>query len=667
MTQAITQIAHYDAFWQSLRTRRRTVRQQKGLDLVAGRWFLRLRHARRGLGKWIRMGKQIDALGQECSVLDDKELDDRLLAVREAFCRQHATEAHLLNTMAILREMAWRVLGQKPYVVQLAGALAIYHGQIVQMITGEGKTLAAVLATVPLAWSRPSVHIVTANGYLAERDAREMGPLYARAGVAVGHIVPTVTDSRHRMSEYRKSVVYTTQKELVADWLRDQLRLGSGRDVTAERLAVVPSTISGRRNIHVLIPGLHAVIVDEADAVLIDQATTPLIIASSRGSNQAAEIFTRAAELVRSLQRGTDYRVEPSLLRVKLTEQGKRQVVKMLTDADQGTWRAARRRHELVEQALGAIQCFRRGEQYELVDGRVMMIDQFTGRFMPDRQWQHGMHQALEAKEGLPVTEKGDTLASLSFQRFFRLYPFLAGMTGTAVGGRREFEQTYQVPVRLIPPNRPVYRSRWPRQIFTTAQHRWDAVLEAVGKLHGQGRPVLIGTRTVQASQHLSKKLEVHGFAHQVLNAVHHEQEAQIVAGAGQRGAITVATNLAGRGTDIKLGPGVAELGGLHVILTELHEARRIDEQLIGRAGRQGDPGSAQVFPSFEDDLVVKHCPGILNWAKLVYAHRPGVIRSVFAQGFFMLAQKRAERQAFTARKAVLRRDDWLDQAVPSS
>lgn len=665
MTQAITQIANYDALWQSLRTRRRTLARQRGLDAAAGRWWMRLRHVRRGLGKWQHVAQRVDALDSAIQILGDTQLDDRVAALREVFRRRHTTESHVIDGLAVLRELAWRTLGLKPYVVQLAGALAIHHGQIVQMATGEGKTLAATMAGTLLAWSKPSVHIVTANAYLAKRDARDMGRLYTRAGVTTGCVVPDDTRAS-RIAEYRKSVVYTTQKELVADWLRDQLKLDKGRDVTAERLAMVPSTISGRRRTEVLIPGLHAAIIDEADSVLIDQAATPLIITSDRGPSQTTDSYHRAAELAEALSRGRDYEIQQTWRRVKLTEEGKQRLAQTLTEGDRGTWRVVRRRHELVEQALGAVYCYQRGVHYELVDGRVTLIDEFTGRFLPDRQWQHGIHQAVETKEGLAATTRGDTAASLSFQRFFRFYPFLAGMTGTAVGARREFEQTYRIPVRVVPTNRPMCRKRFPLKVLKTSDQRWDAVVESVKQLHEQGRPVLIGTRSVEASQHLSDLFRAQGLSHQVLNAVNYEQEAQIVSQAGQLGAVTVATNMAGRGTDIKLGPGVAAIGGLHVILTERHEAGRIDEQLIGRAGRQGDPGSSQILCSLEDQLLANHCASLLRWVKLVCAGRVRSGCSRAATALFTVAQNRAERRASAARRAVLRRDDWLDQAVPS-
>jgi preprotein translocase subunit SecA len=284
---------------------------------------------------------------------------------------------------------------------------------------------------------------------------------------------------------------------------------------------------------------------------------------------------------------------------------------------------------------------------------------------MPDRHWQHGTQQAVEAKEGLPISGEGRSLASLSFQRFFRLYPHLAGMTGTALRGRSEFEQTYRLPVRVIPSNRPSQRVTLPMQVYATSEQRWQAVADSVQRLHDEGRPVLVGTRTVECSQRLSRLLAERGLAHQVLNAIHHAQEAAIIAQAGQRGAITVATNMAGRGTDIKLGPGVEEIGGLHVIVAELQSSGRADQQLVGRAGRQGDQGSSQIFASVEDELLAKHCPRLLRLTRRRFNGHVGPIGSTWVRGIFRRAQHRAEAAAFEARKMILRRDDWLEHLVP--
>ncbi len=662
MSQAISQ---YDALWQSFRTRRRTLRTRTGMDALAGRVWTKLRHVGQGTSRWMRLARQADRLQQQCHVLTDADLDSRLASTRESFARGHADTPALVEALAVLREVARRELGLEPYVVQLAGAAALHHGQIVQMVTGEGKTLSSVIAAVLLAWSKPGVHVVTANDYLAQRDAAGMRPVYQRVNVSVGLVVPA-TSQPARAAEYRKSVVYTTQKDLVGDWLRDQLALKGAKDTVTERLTA-PLIPGQPVQTPILIPGLHACIVDEADVVLIDQAVTPLIMSMLGHTTEPAQTYVRADELAQQVEQGADYELDLRHRRVELTDAGKQKLGESMADNDRGTWRSARRRHELVTRALVARHCMSRGDQYDIVDGRVVLVDEFTGRFMPDRRMEQGLHQALEAKEQLDITEPSQSVASLSFQRFFRSYPHLCGMSGTAAGGRPEFEQVYGVPVRIIPTHKPVRRTRQRPQVLPNQERKLEAIVGQVRNLHATGRPVLIGTRSLEASQTLSQMLGNAGLPnHQVLNAVEHEHEAQIIAQAGQLGAITVATNMAGRGTDILLGTGVADFGGLHVILTERHEARRIDEQLIGRAGRQGDCGSAQVFHSLEDPLLAKHAPALLPYGKWRKARRIGPLGAALVRGLFWFSQCLAERRAFEARKNVLQRDNWLDRAVPS-
>ena len=657
MTQALSQ---YEALWRSQRTRRRTVRIPRGLDAVAGRWWMRASHAQRGVRRWQDLAQRAVTLDSAYGAMSDTELDAVLASLREDFARGRSGETRLIDAMAALRETAWRIKQQKPYPVQIMAAFALYHGQVVEMKTGEGKTLTAVLAAVPLAWSRPRVHIVTANDYLAERDAATMAPLYARAGVTCGSLLPTQTPAE-RMAAHRRQVMYTTQKELVGDWLRDQVCMAEMHDAMTERL----SRSDGGFGASVMVPGLHAVIVDEADAVLIDGAVTPLVISSARQTSDTPEVYRRAGELARDMKESRDFEIDAAAMSVRLTDRGRRRLARLVKHDDQGVLRGPRRRRELVEQALAALHCYHRARQYEIVEDRVILVDEYTGRFMQDRHWQRGIHQAVEAKEGLEITGEGRSLASLSFQRFFRMYPFLAGMTGTATGSHAEFERVYGVPVRVIPTNRPQRRQTWPTRIYRTAEARWSAVVESVSRLHGEGRPVLIGTRSIEASQHLSELLGKRGLKHEVLNAIHHEQEARIIAGAGEAGTITVATNMAGRGTDIVLGMGVAERGGLHVMLTELHAASRVDRQFIGRCARQGDPGSSQMFASLEDELLARHGSTLVKYFGRLYAGGDNRPAGRWSGVLLKMAQRHAEARASRQRQALLERDDWLDQALP--
>ena len=531
--------------------------------------------------------------------------------------------------------------------------------------TGEGKTLTASLAATLLGWLRRPVHVITVNDYLAQRDAEGRSPIYRRCGMTATYVLGD-TEAPQRVEAYRQPIVYTTQKELVADWLRDQLRLGRISDPVSARwrLSGQATPRIGSPVSQIMVPGLHAAIVDEADAVLIDEAVTPLIIAQPRSEDAHAALYERARDLSRRLEHTSDYTIEQAKRRVRLTRTGRAKLDQWLHDEKHAIWRTSRRRDELVEQALVAEHCYRHGQHYQLVEDRVVIVDEYTGRFMHDRKWQHGLHQAVEAKHEIEVTADQDTLASMSFQRFFKQYPILSGMTGTAADAKGELETTYGLPVRVIPTHRPLQRVQLEDVIFVSAQLKWDAVVEEIQHMHEMGRPVLVGTRSITASQHLSEMLTSKGLAHQVLNAVHHEAEAAIVADAGHPKAITVATNMAGRGTDIGLGKGVAKAGGLHVILTERHTASRIDRQLYGRAGRQGDPGSARVIISLEDELVLKHAPRAAAWARLRYKGRKTPL-PLRLRRIFDAAQRRAQRQAWVSRASVMRYDEDLDRVLP--
>jgi preprotein translocase subunit SecA len=407
--------------------------------------------------------------------------------------------------------------------------------------------------------------------------------------------------------------------------------------------------------------GLHSAIVDEADSVLIDEAVTPLIISGEAPNPEQVEAFRQASALAGELEEGRHYRVNHRYREVDLTPAGKERLAE-LSHVLGGLWTGKRRREELVVQALTAREHYLLDKQYVVDKEKVVIVDEFTGRLMPDRTWRDGLHQAVEAKELLNVNPPKDTYARISFQRFFRLYRKLAGMTGTAAEARREFWQIYRLPVVVLPTNRPCVRRVLPDRVFATDSVKWEAVVEEIRRLHTADRPVLVGTRSVRASEHLAGLLAAEGLEHQVLNAVRHAEEAQIVARAGQAGGITVATNMAGRGTDIKLGSDVAERGGLHVLATERHEAGRIDRQLFGRSARQGDPGSAQAFVSLDDELPRRYTPHLRSAVAARYGSTGREVASRWAARLFDVAQRRAERLALRQRKAVLGTDQWLDE-----
>ncbi len=552
--------------------------------------------------------------------------------------------------MALVREAAWRSVGKRPFKVQVMGAMAMAEGYIVEMATGEGKTLTASLTASLWALAGKPVNVITVNDYLVQRDAELMGPVYDMMGLRTGFVVHD-TNPMQRIDHYRRDVVYVTSKELVADFLRDQLILGTLR--TSAQTAI---TLLANQAIRqpLMVPGLFKVIVDEADSLLIDEAVTPLIISNSPSEEANAKHYRAAHHLAENLEEGAHFKIDWTVRNCEMLPGGEDKLDELVGN-DEGIWKGRRRREELVTQALTARHCYVRGEQYLVGDdGKVQIIDEFTGRIMADRSWRHGLHQAIEVKEEVTVTADKENLARLSFQRFFRQFPIMCGMTGTAWESAGEMWQIYRRPVVRIPTNKPCVREQLPVRFFETTDQKYDAVVERVVDLHKKGVPILIGTRSVLASLEVGKRLQARQTAHRVLNATQTAQEASIIAEAGQHGKITVATNMAGRGTDIILGRGVAELGGLHVISTEPHGSGRVDRQLFGRSARQGDPGSAQLFACKDDDVFVRHAKKLrFLW------------RAVGAQRLIRMAQNRAERLARFNRKQVLKNDDWMDQAVP--
>ncbi|MEM8874592.1 MAG: hypothetical protein AAGD32_10070 [Planctomycetota bacterium] len=551
--------------------------------------------------------------------------------------------------MALVREAANRSLGLRPYPVQIMGALAMHHGYIAEMATGEGKTLTAAVAAAIMAWEGKPVHVITVNDYLVARDAELNEPLFNLLGMTGGSVVHETTPIE-RQDIYRRNVIYVTSKELVADFLRDQIMLGNMRSSSQTAVALLGGGQQGK----LLIPGLFRTLVDEADSLLIDEAVTPLIISNSPDDNPNEKLYRAANELAKQLENKRDFTVDKQVRHVEMTQRGRRRLAELCGD-DDGFWKGARRREEVVVQALSALHCFHLDEHY-LIDpeGKIVIIDEFTGRTMADRSWRGGLHQAVEVKEGVAVTADKENLARLSFQRFFRQYPEMAGMTGTAWESSGELWQIYLRAVVRIPTNKPNIRKQLPLRFFATADQKWDAVTKRICELNDKGVPVLVGTRSVWSSEEVSKRLEALGRPHSVLNARQDAQEANIVAEAGNKGKITVATNMAGRGTDIKLGRGVAEMGGLHVISTEPHGSARVDRQLYGRAARQGDPGCAQLFAAADDDLFKRHAKNLIKQWRVIGASR--VIR---------IAQARAESIARFNRKQVLKADDWMDKSLP--
>ena len=631
-------------------------RPLQGLDAAVNWCIGAYRRRARNRHALLAAGERVDALARSFADLDNHHLQTKLLEFREHFRREPSPgDDLLLPALAAIREAAFRTVKLRAFPVQLSGALALHHGWLAEMATGEGKTLTAGLAAVLAGWSKRPTHVITVNDYLADRDAKFLRPLFTYCGVRVGCVTAGL-ETAERAREYERDVTYTTSKELLADFLRDRLRLGPLRDPT-RRLIRRLLQPRGKAMDGVVMRGLHTAIVDEADSVLIDEAVTPLIISATRNNEMLREVVAFASTLAQDLATPNHYRLNHRYREVEVTDAG-REVIATLCAELPGIWRAPARREELIRTALFAREFFHRDKHYIVQGGKVVIVDEFTGRPMPQRTWREGLHQAIEAKEGLPLSDPTETVARMSFQRFFRCFHRLCGMTGTAWEASAELWQIYGLRVVRIPTHKPCVRQQWPDQFFATQNDRWDAVIRSIQQLHAQGRPVLVGTRNIAASDYLARRLTEHGLDHQLLNATRLAEEAAIVEFAGQRGRITIATNMAGRGTDILLGDGVAASGGLHVIATERHDSERIDRQLFGRAGRQGDPGSAQAFVSAEDDLLRRHLPA----AMLEVIRRSS--GNLITRGAVALAQRNAQRLAFKQRNGVLRSDAWLDDAL---
>ncbi|MBI2875401.1 MAG: preprotein translocase subunit SecA [Candidatus Tectomicrobia bacterium] len=614
--------------------------------------------------RWERIARLVAAEGPALEGIGDQKVRELSQELRRQLRREGFRAELVARAFALVREVAGRTLGQRHFDVQLIGGWVLLNGMVAEMETGEGKTLTATLAASTAALAGLPVHVITVNDYLAARDAEWMGPIYRALGLTVGLIAHGM-DPQARRAAYGCEVTYCTNKEVVFDYLRDRIALGRqpGRiHLQLERLYGEQARVR-----QLLLRGLCYAIVDEADSVLIDEARTPLIISGTGGGATEQPIYQAALSLAGQLEAGSDFALEGSERRIRLTPAGEARLGELAHPLG-GVWTGRHRREELVRQALTAQHLFLRDKHYLVRDEKVQIIDEYTGRIMEDRSWEHGLHQLIEAKEGCPLTPRRDSLARISYQRFFRRYLRLSGMTGTMREMARELWSVYRLAVVSIPTNRPLRRRRHPDRVYPTAAVKWKAVVEQIASLHREGRPILVGTRSVAASEHLGQLLTGSGLPHRVLNARQDQEEAQIVAQAGEPGRITVATNLAGRGTDIRLSPGVAELGGLHVIATERHEARRIDRQLFGRCGRQGDPGSCQAILSPEDEIVALY--GGRLWRRLTaaMAHAPGhPLPSWIGRLAFRRAQRAAERLHSRIRRDLLKLDEQLDSTLAFS
>ena len=637
----------------------RAARQEIGLDAAL-------------LGAWGRVSPYVqsvlarDRLDSFAWLVDD--LESQLVALTDRRLRETAEElrARLLSaslysremarSFALAREAARRHLGMRHFPVQLLGGAAMMGGALAEMETGEGKTLTALLPAITAALMGRSVHIITVNDYFARRDAEQLAPVYNALGLTVG-LVQHGQLPQERQHAYASDVTYCTNKELVFDYLRDRLALGHRR--ARARLSIDDMFKSRPAGQHqsLLLRGLHFAIVDEADSVLIDEARVPLILSGTQeGPENTDGLYETALDIARHLVPGEEFHLRANEKSVRLTARGEGRIAQLAAGLP-GLWAIRRAREELAQHALAALHLYRRDVQYIVADGKVQIVDEYTGRVMPDRSWESGIHQLIEAKEHCCITERRTTLAQITYQRFFRRYMHLCGMTGTAIEPAGELYGIYGLRVVRIPTNRPLRRTNAGTRVFPTAELKWNAVVESVHDIVRKGRAVLVGTRSVEASEHISRLLSRAGLEPVVLNARQDRAEAEIVARAGQPGRITVATNMAGRGTDIKLHPAVRRQGGLHVVLTEYHESRRIDRQLFGRAGRQGDPGSYETIVALDDELFQRFVNQRLLRLLVKGLNRKQPIPGAMGRALRSYGQHAAERLHGRARRTALAED----------
>jgi preprotein translocase subunit SecA len=641
-------------------------RPTRGVDVLGERLLGWAARARRSRLQWGRARVILD-LARGLRDASDAELDRRIAHARERVLINRDDPHAVHAAFAVAHEAIRRTIGLDLYPEQVLGALAMADGCCAELATGEGKTVTAILPAALDAWLGKGVHVVTVNDYLARRDAEWCGPAYRRLGLSVGYILDSSTHPERRHA-YDADVTYAADKQVIFDFLRDRL-------ITPlrPRLAGVlldglfgPSRPDDPR-VHpdwsrlVVQRGLFSAIVDEADSVLIDEAVTPAIIAEhDEHPHAAAEHYRLAADLARQMTPGEHFTVDERMRLVRLTDAGRSWLARRAGGLPP-FWAGPRRREELITTALTARVIYARGDDYIVQDGKVVIVDRSTGRVLPGRQWQLGLHQAIEAKEGLPITHDRITSSRISYQRFFQKYRRLAGMTGTAAEVRAELWRWYRLPVVRVPTHRPVIRVHAPQRVFDTQDEKFQAVARRVEQHHAQGRPVLVGTRSVAASERLSAMLTERGVPHEVLNATREAHEAAIVARAGRLGAVTVATNMAGRGTDIVLDERSRALGGLVVIATERHDERRVDRQLYGRSGRQGDPGLAETCVALDDPLIRRHGLAPLRW---LTRRLRGPARHVCARWLWSMAQHAAARRWSAARAAAAQVEDWTELAL---
>jgi preprotein translocase subunit SecA len=605
------------------------------------------------LARWASLLPKIAALEPELQQLGDQQLRKRSLSLRYRAKSGEPLRRLLVEGYALVREAGRRTINMRHFDVQILGGIAMFNRSIVEMQTGEGKTLVATLPMYLYALTGRGCHLATVNDYLARRDAEWMGPIYKALGLSVG-VIETQMSQPQRRKAYESDVTYGTAKEFGFDFLRDRLLLRRIQEGQTDLLGGMLGQGPGGSNEKPVQRDAYFALVDEADSILIDEARTPLIISAlpTEEERLAVECHKWSVSVIKEFIEDEDYDYDHEKRTVELTREG-RQKVRLLPKPPAMDAVGMVTIYQYIERAILVDREYHLDRQYVVRDGEIVIVDEFTGRLAEGRKWRDGIHQAVEAKQGVEVTVATGQAARITVQDFFLRYENLAGMTGTAMGSARELRKIYRCHVLPIPTNRPSIRRRLPEMVFGTTEAKWAAVLEEIERLHKEDRPILIGTRSIDKSEQLSELLKARGIEHKVLNANHIEAEAEIVALAGLPDKVTVSTNMAGRGTDIKLGEGVAEMGGLHVIGTEMHDASRIDRQLFGRCGRQGDPGTYRQYLALDDDLILTGLgPEKAKKMEALGEQSPGPFDSLHK--LFRRSQKKVERRHFRQRKALM-------------
>ena len=595
-------------------------------------------HNDREINRIQRHVEAVNALENEIKALSDDQLKAKTPQLKDKLANGSTLEEILPEAFAVVREASWRTLEMRPFDVQIVGGVVLHEGKIAEMKTGEGKTLMATMPVYLNALTGKGVHIVTVNDYLATRDSEWMGKIYEFLGLSVGKIYHDIPEDK-RKAAYSADVLYGTNNEFGFDYLRDNMKFSKEQMVQRD---------------------LNFAIVDEVDSILIDEARTPLIISGQ--AEESTDKYYKVNQIIPKLNKEEHYQIDEKAKTASLTDEGI-VIMENLLNVDNLYDPANIETLHCLNQAVKAHGLFKNEVDYVVKDGEVIIIDEFTGRMMAGRRYSDGLHQALEAKEGVKIENENQTLASITFQNYFRMYEKLAGMTGTAATEAEEFGSIYKLEVIVVPTNQPMIREDCPDVIYRTEDEKFDAVIEEIKELHEVKRPVLVGTISIERSELLSKKLKKFGIKHSVLNAKHHEKEAEIIAQAGQPGAVTIATNMAGRGTDIVLGEGIPELGGLHILGTERHESRRIDNQLRGRSGRQGDMGSSRFYLSLEDDLLRIFGSDKISPLMARLGMEDGQpIEHAMVSKAVANAQKKVEAHNFDIRKHLLEYDDVMNR-----